>query len=78
MHIDVQTVNAFIDGTTGGNSAGVVVDANALTAAQILKIAHCGHATIATFSLLRHLGIVGEGHLSKETIDGNRDIVYAG
>lgn len=105
MHIDVQIVNAFMDGATGGNPAGVVVDANALTAAQKLKvaqhaglsetafvsasdvatiklefftptrqIAHCGHATIATFSLLRQLGIVDEGHLSKETIDGNRDI----
>ena len=109
MHIEVQIVNAFIDGTTGGNPAGVVVDANALTNAQKLKvaqqvglsetafvsasdtatiklefftptrqIAHCGHATIATFSLLRQLGIVGEGLLSKETIDGNRDILIEG
>lgn len=109
MHIEVQIVNAFIDGETGGNPAGVVVDANALTAAQKLKvaqqvglsetafvstsdvatiklefftptrqIAHCGHATIATFTLLRQLGVVGEGHLSKETIDGNRDILVDG
>jgi PhzF family phenazine biosynthesis protein len=109
MHIDVQIVNAFIDGSTGGNPAGVVVDANTLTEAQKLKaaqrvglsetafvsasdaatiklefftptrqIAHCGHATIATFSLLRQLGVVGEGHLSKETIDGNRDILVDG
>jgi PhzF family phenazine biosynthesis protein len=106
MHIEVQIVNAFIDGATGGNPAGVVVDANTLTAAQKLKvaqrvglsetafvsvsdsatiklefftptrqIAHCGHATIATFTLLRQRGLVGEGHLSKETIDGNRDIL---
>ncbi|MFZ7127702.1 MAG: PhzF family phenazine biosynthesis protein [Desulfobacterales bacterium] len=109
MSIEVQIVNAFIDGATGGNPAGVVVDANALTPAQKLRvarqvglsetafvsasdiatiklefftptqqIAHCGHATIATFSLLRQLGIVGEGHLSKETIDGRRDIVVDG
>lgn len=109
MHIEVQIVNAFIDGATGGNPAGVVVDANALTAAQKLRvaqqvglsetafvsasdaatiklefftptrqIAHCGHATIATFSLLRQLGVVGEGHLSKETMDGNRDILVNG
>lgn len=109
MHIEVQIVNAFIDGATGGNPAGVVVDSNNLTAAQKLKvaqhvglsetafvststaatiklefftptrqIAHCGHATIATFSLLRQLGVVGEGRLSKETIDGNRDILVAG
>lgn len=109
MQIEVQIVNAFIDGITGGNPAGVVVDANALTAAQKLKvaqqvglsetafvsasdnatiklefftpkrqIAHCGHATIATFSLLRQLGVVSEGQLSKETIDGNRDILVDG
>jgi PhzF family phenazine biosynthesis protein len=109
MRVDVQIVNAFIDGNTGGNPAGVVVDANALTAAQKLQvaqqvglsetafvsasdtatiklefftplrqIAHCGHATIATFSLLRQLGVVGEGHHSKETIDGNRDILVEG
>jgi PhzF family phenazine biosynthesis protein len=109
MHIEVQIVNAFIDGATGGNPAGVVVDANTLTAAQKLKvaqrvglsetafvsmsdsatiklefftpmrqIAHCGHATIATFTLLRQRGLVGEGHLSKETIDGNRDILVDG
>ena len=109
MHIEVQIVNAFIDGAGGGNPAGVVIEANALSTSQKLEvarqvglsetafvsasetatfklefftptrqIAHCGHATIATFSLLRHLGIVGEGRLSKETIDGNRDILVEG
>ncbi len=109
MQIDVHIVNAFIDGPTGGNPAGVVTDANALTASQKLKvaqqvgvsetafvsksdsatikldfftptrqIAHCGHATIATFALLRQMGLVGEGRLSKETIDGNRDILIDG
>ena len=42
------------------------------------QIAHCGHATIATFSLLRELGMIGEGLMSKETIDGNRDILIEG
>lgn len=42
------------------------------------QIPHCGHATIATFSLLRKLGLVGEGMLSKETIDGNRNILIDG
>lgn len=42
------------------------------------QIAHCGHATIATFSLLRKLGMVESGHLSKETIDGNRNILIDG
>ena len=109
MTIDVHIVNAFIDGESGGNSAGVVIDANHLSAAQKLavaqrvglsetafvsasatatikldfftparQIAHCGHATIATFSLLRQLGIIGTGRLSKETIDGNRDVVVDG
>ena len=30
------------------------------------QIAHCGHATIATFSLLRQLGLLAEGRHSKE------------
>lgn len=33
------------------------------------QIAHCGHATIATFSLLRRLGKVADGWLTKETVD---------
>lgn len=109
MHIEVQIVNAFIDGAAGGNPAGVVLDANALTTAQKLnvarqvglsetafvsasdtatvklefftptrQIAHCGHATIAAFSIMRQLGIVGEGRLSKETIDGDRAILVDG
>ncbi|MES2820074.1 MAG: PhzF family phenazine biosynthesis protein [Pseudomonadota bacterium] len=42
------------------------------------QIAHCGHATVATFSLLRQLGRVGEGWSSKETLDGRRDILLVG
>lgn len=42
------------------------------------QITHCGHATIATFSLLRKLGLVEDGMLSKETIDGNRNILIDG
>ncbi|CAM4104855.1 PhzF family phenazine biosynthesis protein [Roseateles saccharophilus] len=42
------------------------------------QIAHCGHATIATFCRLRELGRIGDGTLSKETIDGRRDIVVHG
>jgi len=106
MNIEVQIVNAFIDGETGGNPAGVVLAANGLAQSQKLniagkvglsetafvsasqtatlklefftptrQIAHCGHATIATFSLLHQLGVLGEGRHSKETIDGNRDIL---
>lgn len=38
------------------------------------QIAHCGHATVATFALLRSLNKVSQGLCSKETIDGQRDI----
>ncbi|WP_263142710.1 PhzF family phenazine biosynthesis protein [Pseudomonas sp. RIT-PI-AD] len=41
------------------------------------QVAHCGHATVATFSLLRQLGRVSEGWTNKETIEGNRDILIA-
>lgn len=109
MRIDVQIVNAMTDGQAGGNPAGVVIDADALTTNQKLdiarqvglsetafvsksdvatiklefftptrQIAHCGHATIATFSLLRQLGRVADGALTKETIDGCRNIVVDG
>ena len=36
------------------------------------QIAHCGHATIATFAYLKALGRVTESRTSKETIDGTR------
>jgi PhzF family phenazine biosynthesis protein len=42
------------------------------------QIAHCGHATIATFSYLRQIGRVKVGPSSKETIDGRRDILIEG
>lgn len=109
MDIQVQIVNAFTDSGIGGNPAGVVIDADELTAEQKLivaakiglsetafvsssksatfkldfftpnrQIAHCGHATIATFSYLRQLKRIEEGATSKETIDGNRDIFIDG
>lgn len=42
------------------------------------QIAHCGHATIATFCRMRELGRIVDGTLSKETIDGTRDILVQG
>lgn len=39
------------------------------------RIAHCGHATVATFSYLAELGRVTDGETSKETVDGPRKIV---
>jgi PhzF family phenazine biosynthesis protein len=38
------------------------------------QIAHCGHATVATFSYLSQLGLVPSSETSKETIDGVRKI----
>lgn len=42
------------------------------------QIAHCGHATIATFSYLKQLGALKSKNSSKETIDGNRKIEIQG
>ncbi len=42
------------------------------------QIAHCGHATIATFAYLAEQGQVKGPNSSKETIDGNRAIFLAG
>ena len=42
------------------------------------QIAHCGHATVATFALLRSLGRIGDGRHSKETIDGLRTVLVDG
>lgn len=105
MKVEVAIVNAFVDGETGGNPAGVVLDADNLSIQQKLavaqqvglsetafvsastiadfkldfftphkQIAHCGHATVATFSLLSQLNQLGSPQTSKETIDGKRDI----
>ncbi|WP_113662406.1 PhzF family phenazine biosynthesis protein [Pedobacter nanyangensis] len=38
------------------------------------QIAHCGHATIATFSYLAQAGLIHAEVSSKETIDGTREI----
>ncbi len=38
------------------------------------RIAHCGHATIATFSYLAETGRARDGETSKETVDGPRKI----
>ncbi len=42
------------------------------------QIAHCGHATVATFSYLKQLNILKNNTSSKETIDGNREIKLIG
>lgn len=106
MKVSVARVNAFTDEGIGGNPAGVVIDADQLTAAEkqaiaraaglsetafvststcatvkldfftpTRQIAHCGHATIATFRYLFELGRLDAGEHSKETIDGVRRVV---
>jgi len=43
------------------------------------QIAHCGHATIATFALLQQRGYLeGKTSSSKETVDGIRHIILDG
>jgi PhzF family phenazine biosynthesis protein len=42
------------------------------------QIAHCGHATIATFSYLAQLNKIPNPNSSKETIDGRREIIMSG
>jgi len=107
--VDVRIVHAFVRDGEGGNPAGVVLDADALSAQDKQavardvglsetafvsrsgvadfkldfftpnrQIAHCGHATIATFSLLRQLGRLDKDRTSKETIDGVRAIAMRG
>lgn len=109
MKIDVNVVNAFIDGDEGGNPAGIVLDADHLSTPQkqavaaavglsetafvsssasadfkfefftpTRQIAHCGHATIAAFHLLDQLGRIPSSSTSKETIEGNRNILMDG
>mgnify|MGYP000035296940 CR=1 FL=1 len=42
------------------------------------QIAHCGHATVATFSYLKQIGTLQKNNSSKETIDGKRIIELIG
>lgn len=103
----LKIVNAFAILGTGGNPAGVVLNADSLTNADkqhiaakaglseiafvsksdtadfkldfftpTRQIAHCGHATIATFTYLKQQGLIKGDRSSKETIDGNRDIYF--
>ncbi|MFC3152257.1 PhzF family phenazine biosynthesis protein [Litoribrevibacter euphylliae] len=109
MKVNVAILNAFVDDHRGGNPAGVVLNADALSNEQKLniakqvglsetafvsqsseadfkldfftpqkQIAHCGHATIATFSYLSQQGLIPSPNTSKETIDGVRQIEVKG
>jgi len=99
--IEVFVLNAFAKVKGGGNPAGVVLDADHFSEAEMLKIARkvgfsetafvmrsgnadfkvrfftsaaevdlCGHATIATFSLLFRKGIIAAGNYTQETKAG--------
>ena len=107
--VTVQILNAFTENGKGGNPAGVVLNADALSNENKLEIAkkvglsetafvsksktedfkldfftpkkqiaHCGHATVATFSYLKQIGTLKNDSSSKETIDGKRKIEIIG
>ncbi|OZG72171.1 epimerase [Hahella sp. CCB-MM4] len=42
------------------------------------RIAHCGHATVAAFSVMAQQGLLKDGQHSKETVDGIRRIRIEG
>lgn len=101
MSIKVYTLNAFAKTESGGNAAGVVLNADSLSVEEMQKISAkvgfsetafvkksnkadfkvefytpnsevdlCGHATIGTFTLLAHKGIISKGEYSQETKAG--------
>jgi PhzF family phenazine biosynthesis protein len=103
--VPVHIVNAFTLDGSGGNPAGVVLDADDLDEAAMQsvaaqtglsetvfvsrsltegarldfftptrRIAHCGHATVAAFTLMRAEGRIADGRTSKQTVDGPRRI----
>ncbi len=109
MKRSIYQVDAFTDQPYGGNPAGVVPNANGLTAQQMQKMAMemalsetafvfpggedndfevrfftpveevdlCGHATIATFHLLKESGLIPQGkeRLTQKTKAGMLDII---
>lgn len=44
----------------------------------VRQIAHCGHATVAAFSYLKQTGKITGNASSKMTVDGRREIKFAG
>lgn len=102
----VHIINAFTAHGKHGNPAGVVLDSDGLSNAQMLSIAQqvglsetafvsqsctadrrirffttthevdlCGHATIASWSLLRLLARVSTGSYTQQTMAGNLAII---
>lgn len=106
MNIDVALVNSFTANGLGGNPAGVVLNADKLSAAQKLSIAQtvgysetafvssddevdfevsfftttgevdfCGHATLATFSMMHQMDILTPGRYVQRTKAGVLPVV---
>jgi len=106
MAVTLYRASAFPSDGKGGNEAGVVLNADQLSDAAMLKIAArvnysetafvmasdqadfkvrfftplvevplCGHATIATFNLMRNIGIVSLGTYQVETGEGLLEVV---
>ena len=78
MKIKVYTLNAFAKTNTGGNPAGVVLNADFKVEFFTLnnEVNLCGHATIATFYLLASKGIIHVGNCTQETKAGILNIEY--
>lgn len=109
MKIEVYELNAFTRSIQGGNTAGVVLNADELSDVQMQGLARligfsetafvstsekadfkvrfftpraevdlCGHATIATFSLLLQKGMLQGADFIQETKAGNLKIRMSG
>lgn len=109
MRVEAFKLGSFTQNISGGNPAGVVVEAEGLTEQQMQQLAGiigysetafvtkssladfkvrfftpcaevdlCGHATIATFSLMKQKGLVSEGEYTQETKAGILKIVIKG
>ncbi|MFW5841685.1 MAG: PhzF family phenazine biosynthesis protein [Bacillota bacterium] len=105
MSLTLYRTSAFPNKNSGGNEAGVVLDATRIDDSQMLSIAKrvnfsetafvfpstkadyklryfsptvevplCGHATIATFNLMRNLDMLDKTHYTIETNEGILDV----
>lgn len=57
-------------------SASTVGDVKVEFYTPVKQIPHCGHATVATFSLLWQKGLLANGSAVKESIEGPRQVSY--
>ncbi len=105
MSLTLYRVSAFPKGNIGGNEAGVVLDAQAISEEEMINIARrvnfsetafvlpsdvadfklryfsptvevplCGHATVATFNLMRNLDKLDKTHYTIETKEAILDV----